>query len=119
MNNLVATAHANAQLLRANQIDWLQAFNAIGDQENAVNAVCWTLDALLDDLRHPAPDERAQVEALRAATQAKLQALQANLRETCLLNGPRSQGKAGHQSKFLTGAALAEHLGYRPPRGAA
>lgn len=92
MNNLVADARAQAQLLRRNRIDWLQAFNAISDQQHAADAVCWSLEALLDDLRHPAPQQRAQVEALRAATQDRLQALQTELRETCLLNGPHRGG---------------------------
>lgn len=82
-------AHATARRLRAGEIDWLTAFNQISDLQTGVNTVCWTLEALLADYRRPARDQLAQVAELRVATQAELQALQADLRENHLFDGPR------------------------------
>lgn len=81
-------ARATADRLRAGGIDWITAFNLISDQQTAVNTVCWTLEVLLADYRRPARDQLAQVIELRTATQAELQALQADLRENNLFDGP-------------------------------
>lgn len=88
VNSYLRDARAIADRLRAGEIDWVTAFNLISDQQTAVNTVCWTLEALLADYRRPAREQLAQVGELRTTTQAELQALQANLREHNLFDGP-------------------------------
>lgn len=85
---IVTVARETADALRAGEIDWLYAFNRISEKQAEVNTVCYTLVELLGGVRHVAPIEYGQVETLRAATQVELQALQTNLREACLFNGP-------------------------------
>ncbi|MBS0476490.1 MAG: hypothetical protein JSR28_15275 [Proteobacteria bacterium] len=81
-------AHATARRLRAGEIDWITAFNLISDMQSGVQTVCLTLEALLADYRRPARDQLGQVVELRTATQTELQALQTNLRENNLFDGP-------------------------------
>ncbi|MCK9987426.1 MAG: hypothetical protein AzoDbin1_03898 [Azoarcus sp.] len=84
----VLEAEAVAQNLRRNHIDWLHAFNRISDMQSELNAVCFILEAILDDFENLAPPARDKVEAIRLGTGERLQALQAELRATCLFNGP-------------------------------
>jgi hypothetical protein len=88
----IEDARAAADLLRADQFDWLSAHYLIGTQQNAVDTVCWTLEALLDAAGLSA--SVARLAELRTTAQAALQALQSTLREQHLLDGPTARRAA-------------------------
>lgn len=87
--NLVGDAQVAVTLLRNNRIDWLAASSRIGEILANIQTVGHALEAVLDDFVAPAQQELAHVKAARLSAISELQALQDELRDTCLFNGPQ------------------------------
>lgn len=86
----MSRANDYAELLRGNKIDWIAAYNSISDEERVLSHVCNVLVEVLRESDAPVPELRERVHHLRDAALHELAALQLNLRQTCVLNGPRS-----------------------------
>lgn len=87
MRLLSRAAHTYARLLRANRIDWLAAHRNINEMRAQARIVRNALSAVAFDM----PDVRADIERIRKDFEAQMDALQTDLRENCLLNGPKQR----------------------------